>query len=142
MDKFSLLLYSQCSTLLALPAISSADQCLLTLPRLSGGTCDVNSYRDELCRVATEMMNTSPGHPTAWSCAALYTDLKGEKEKAMQFIDKVSQSLWFTCQVVLNPALSTHPHRLGHLQGLYKIGTQAGDVVQYKGDALPSSGCT
>jgi hypothetical protein len=93
MDKFSLLLYSQCLSLLSIPTVSSADQCLVTLPRVSGDVTrmgiDVNGYRDELCRVATEMLNDCPSHPIAWSCAALYTDLKGEREKALQFIDKV-----------------------------------------------------
>jgi hypothetical protein len=63
------------------------------LPRVSGDVTrigiDVSGYRDELCRLATEMMFDYPKHPIAWSCAALYSDLKGEREKSMQFIDMV-----------------------------------------------------
>lgn len=93
MDKYALLLYSQCLNLLSLPAVSSADQCLITLPRISGDISrmgiDVTGYREELCRLATEMMSDFPRHPISWSCAALYTDLRGDKDKAMLFIEKV-----------------------------------------------------
>lgn len=90
MDKYAVLLYSQC---LNLP-ISSNEQSFITFPRrgTSGTTTygvDTTGYREDLCRLATDLLSDYPKHPISWSCAALYTDIKGDKDKAMLFIDKV-----------------------------------------------------
>jgi hypothetical protein len=44
---------------------------------------------EELATLVSDMLATAPGKAAGWVAGALYAELKGEKDKAMLFVDKV-----------------------------------------------------
>ena len=43
---------------------------------------------DDLNRLCHDLISVSPFRPETWVAVALYSDLKGEKDKAVEFLDK------------------------------------------------------
>lgn len=47
------------------------------------------SSANPLVRLANELLSTDPRRAEAWVVIALYSQVRGEKEKAVSFVDKV-----------------------------------------------------
>lgn len=50
---------------------------------------DITRHEEELSLLANAMLNECPRLAVGWVAAALYTDLKEDKEKSLAFIEKV-----------------------------------------------------
>jgi hypothetical protein len=71
MDTYAYLLYSLCK------------QSDGTPPQIT------SSLEEELSLLASDMLNACPRLAVGWVAAALYTDIKGDVDKAIGFIEKV-----------------------------------------------------
>ena len=72
---------------------------------------EVTGLEEELSLLASDLLSGSPRQAMGWVAAALYTELKGDRERAMLLIDKVRTgggltSIWRVCCFM--PLLMTH----------------------------------